>query len=69
MILLSKGYEATKELRDSLSHVLWIGGASDSGKSTVTRMLAGKFTLAISMSIIISSLVPILRYIPRCTES
>lgn len=44
MMLLSEGYEATKELRDSLSHVQWIGGASD------------------------SSLVPILRYIPRCTE-
>lgn len=40
MMLLSGRYEATKELRDSLSHVLWIGGASDSGKSTVTRMLA-----------------------------
>jgi len=40
MMLLSERHEATKELRDSLSHVLWIGGASDSGKSTVALMLA-----------------------------
>ncbi|RKN86341.1 hypothetical protein [Paenibacillus ginsengarvi] len=37
---MSEGFKATKELKDSLSHVLWIGGASDSGKSTVMRILA-----------------------------
>lgn len=30
----------SQELRKQLSHVLWIGGATDSGKSTVARCLA-----------------------------
>ena len=31
-----------RDLKDSLSHVLWIGGATDAGKTTVTRRLAAR---------------------------
>lgn len=35
------------DLRDRLSHVLWIGGAPCVGKTTLARVLAGKFDLKI----------------------
>jgi hypothetical protein len=34
-------------LRDRLSHVLWIGGTPHSGKTTLSRLLAGKYDLKI----------------------
>jgi 2-phosphoglycerate kinase len=34
-------------LKHSLSHVLWIGGATDSGKTTLARMLAEKHSLQV----------------------
>lgn len=35
------------DLRDVLSHVLWIGGGPRVGKTTISRLLAGKFDLKI----------------------
>ncbi|HET8569210.1 MAG TPA: hypothetical protein VFM93_09510 [Candidatus Limnocylindria bacterium] len=35
------------DLRDRLSHVLWIGGAPLAGKTTLSRLLAGKYDLKI----------------------
>jgi 2-phosphoglycerate kinase len=35
------------DLKQSLSHVLWIGGATDSGKTTLARMLAEKHSLQV----------------------
>lgn len=35
------------DLRDRLSHVLWIGGGPCVGKTTLARMLAGKYDLKI----------------------
>lgn len=35
------------DLRDALSHVLWIGGGPRVGKTTLSRLLAGKFDLKI----------------------
>ncbi len=35
------------ELRNRLSHVLWIGGGPCVGKTTLSRLLAGKFDLKI----------------------
>lgn len=32
-------------LKQSLAHVLWIGGAPDSGKTTIARILANRFRL------------------------
>ena len=37
----------TKDVRDALSHVLWIGGATDSGKSTVAEKLAERHGLQV----------------------
>lgn len=37
----------TLDVRQSLSHVLWIGGAADSGKSTAARLLAGRHRLQV----------------------
>ncbi|MGD1993701.1 MAG: hypothetical protein PVI59_10955 [Anaerolineae bacterium] len=34
-----------KRLRQALSHVLWIGGATDTGKTTIAQMIAGRFGL------------------------
>lgn len=33
------------DLRDALSHVLWIGGGPQAGKTTLSRLLAGKYDL------------------------
>lgn len=38
---------AVTELRDALSHVVWIGGGPQAGKSTLARLLAGKWDLKI----------------------
>jgi hypothetical protein len=35
------------DLRARLSHVLWIGGGPQAGKTTLSRLLAGKYDLAI----------------------
>lgn len=35
------------DLRDALSHVLWIGGGPQAGKSTLARLLAGRWDLKI----------------------
>jgi hypothetical protein len=35
------------DLRDALSHVLWIGGGPQAGKTTLSRLLAGKWDLKI----------------------
>jgi len=35
------------DLRESLSHVLWIGGGPQAGKTTLSRFLAGKWDLRI----------------------
>lgn len=35
------------ELRERLSHVLWIGGTPHAGKTTLSRLLAGKYDLKI----------------------
>ncbi len=31
-----------QELRQTLAHILWIGGATDAGKTTVSRIIAGR---------------------------
>src|SRR5947199_6261219 len=38
---------ALSDLREALSHVLWIGGGPQAGKSTLSRLLAGKWDLKI----------------------
>jgi len=35
------------ELHDALSHILWLGGGPQSGKTTLSRLLAGKYELKI----------------------
>jgi hypothetical protein len=35
------------DIRDRLAHVLWIGGAPNVGKTTLARLLAGKYDLKI----------------------
>lgn len=35
-----------QDLKHALSHILWIGGATDSGKSTVARQIAGRYRLS-----------------------
>jgi hypothetical protein len=35
------------DIRDRLAHVLWIGGAPNVGKTTLSRLLAGKYDLKI----------------------
>lgn len=35
------------QLRERLSHVLWIGGSPQAGKTTLSRLLAGKYDLRI----------------------
>jgi hypothetical protein len=35
------------DVRDALAHVLWIGGGPQAGKSTLARLLAGKWDLRI----------------------
>ena len=35
------------DLRDALSHVLWIGGGPRVGKTTLSRLVAGKFDLKV----------------------
>lgn len=35
------------DVRDALSHVLWIGGGPQAGKTTLSRLLAGKYDLRI----------------------
>ncbi|NTU54924.1 MAG: hypothetical protein HGA79_01600 [Anaerolineales bacterium] len=37
----------TSELKKQLAHILWIGGATDSGKSTVARNLAHRHGLSV----------------------
>jgi hypothetical protein len=37
----------SQELRQELSHVLWIGGATDAGKSTIARNLADRYGLVV----------------------
>lgn len=37
----------TVAYRNALAHVLWIGGATDSGKSTVARIIAGRHGLQV----------------------
>src|SRR6266542_822891 len=39
------GELGTGDLKDALRHVLWIGGATDSGKTSVTQALVGKYGL------------------------
>jgi len=34
-----------QQLRQALSHVLWIGGATDTGKTTIAQILAGRYGL------------------------
>ena len=34
-----------QELRRTLSHVLWIGGATDTGKTTAARIIAERYGL------------------------
>jgi hypothetical protein len=36
-----------EQLRDSLSHVLWIGGATDAGKTTIAQKLAERHNLQV----------------------
>ena len=36
-----------EDVRDALAHVLWIGGGPQAGKSTLARLLAGKWDLKI----------------------
>lgn len=36
-----------ESLRQALSHVLWIGGATDAGKTTISRIIAERFSLQI----------------------
>jgi shikimate kinase len=36
-----------QELRQALSHVLWIGGATDTGKTTVSQIIAGRYGLQV----------------------
>jgi hypothetical protein len=36
-----------EDLRDRLAHVLWIGGGPNVGKTTLSRLLAGKYDLKI----------------------
>jgi hypothetical protein len=38
---------AVNDLRDALAHVLWIGGGPQAGKTTLSRLLAGKWDLRI----------------------
>src|SRR5207245_4988664 len=35
------------DMRDELAHVLWIGGGPQAGKTTLSRLLAGKWDLKI----------------------
>lgn len=35
------------DLRARLSHVLWIGGGPQAGKTTLSRLIAGKYDLKI----------------------
>src|SRR2546430_13487862 len=35
------------DVREALSHVLWIGGGPQAGKTTLSRLLAGKWDLKI----------------------
>jgi hypothetical protein len=35
------------DVRDRLSHVLWVGGGPQAGKSTLSRLLAGKWDLKV----------------------
>jgi hypothetical protein len=35
------------DIRERLAHVLWIGGAPNAGKTTLSRLLAGKYDLKI----------------------
>jgi hypothetical protein len=37
----------TEQLREGLSHVLWIGGAPDSGKTSVARLLSETYRLPV----------------------
>lgn len=37
----------TSDLRKQLAHILWIGGATDSGKSTVARNLAQRYGISV----------------------
>jgi len=37
----------TQEHRQVLSHVLWIGGATDTGKTTISRIIAERYGLQI----------------------
>jgi 2-phosphoglycerate kinase len=37
----------TNDLKEKLSHVLWIGGATDAGKSTIARLLAERYRLQV----------------------
>lgn len=39
-----------ESVADRLAHVLWIGGAPNAGKTTLTRLLAGKYDLKIHNS-------------------
>ena len=36
-----------KEIKNAFSHVLWIGGATDSGKSTIAQMIAEKYSFQV----------------------
>src|SRR5947199_632058 len=38
---------ALSDVREALSHVLWIGGGPQAGKTTLSRLLAGKWDLKI----------------------
>lgn len=35
------------DIREALSHVLWIGGGPQAGKTTLSRILAGKYDLKV----------------------
>lgn len=37
----------SRELRQQLAHVLWIGGATDTGKSTIARNLADRYGIVV----------------------
>lgn len=43
----SVGTNDGRDIRERLSHVLWIGGSPHAGKTTLSRLLAGKYDLRI----------------------
>ena len=40
-------HDPVSDERERLAHVLWVAGAPNAGKTTLTRLLAGKYDLKI----------------------